>query len=324
MKIFKFLRINLKLFDGEGGALSAPATATSEATAQTSRKKGGKSGDLSHVLYGKAAQAVISEAQDNGQAAADETKTDVKVTSNTLDERKKAYNDLIRGEYADLYQQETQRMIDKRFKETKNLEKQVNDVRPLLDMLSSRYNISDGDIGKLTKAIDEDTSYWTQAADEAGMSVEQYKEFMRLQRENKAFREAQREQEAQRAQADARTKAEGWYNEAQAVKEKFPDFDFSAEIENPRFMALLNAGTPVEHAYKMMHMDEIMAQAVNTTSIETEKKVVGNIRAQGLRPAENGASSQSGFTVKTDVSKLTKKDRAELARRAKMGEHTEF
>jgi hypothetical protein len=320
-----FLAVDLRLFDGEGGAEGATAPAQTAPVPPTRANKRGKSGEFDNVVFGKAPQGEITEAQtDPAAEGTQDVKTETKVTSDTLEARRKAYNDLIRGEYADFFREDTQRIIDKRFRETKNLEKRVSDVQPLIDLLSSRYNIADGDIGKLSQAIDADASYWEQAAEEAGMNVEQYKEFIKLQRENKAFRDAQREEEAKRAQTEARTKAEGWYQEAQAVKEKFPKFDFAAEIENPRFMALLNAGTPVEHAYKMIHMDELTADAVNAASIETERKVVDNIRAKGARPTENGASSQSGFTYKTDVHKLTRAERAEVAARAKRGEKIEW
>ena len=54
------------------------------------------------------------------------------------------------------------------------------------------------------------------------------------------------------------------------------------------------------------------------------QQVTDNVRARGARPAENGVSSGSGFLVKSDVSKLTKKDRAEIARRAAHGEKIVF
>ena len=56
----------------------------------------------------------------------------------------------------------------------------------------------------------------------------------------------------------------------------------------------------------------------------TEKQVVDGIRAKGARPQENGTTSQGAFIVKDDVSKLSKRDRAEIIRRAARGEHIEF
>ena len=67
-------------------------------------------------------------------------------------------------------------------------------------------------------------------------------------------------------------------------------------------------------------MDEIKAGVAQNTARKTEKQVVDGIRAKGSRPAENGTSSQSAFTVKDDPHKWTKQDRAEVARRVARGE----
>lgn len=69
-----------------------------------------------------------------------------------------------------------------------------------------------------------------------------------------------------------------------------------------------------------MHFDEIMSAERNVT----EQAVIQNIRAKGTRPTENGISSQSAFTIKDDVSKLTKADRAAIAKRVARGEIIEF
>lgn len=87
---------------------------------------------------------------------------------------------------------------------------------------------------------------------------------------------------------------------------------------------MLRAGVPVRHAYEVVHMEEIKAGVAQLTAQATEKQVVDGIRARGARPQENGTTSQSAFTVKDDVSKLSKKDRAEIARRAMMGEKITF
>ena len=83
---------------------------------------------------------------------------------------------------------------------------------------------------------------------------------------------------------------------------------------------MLKAGVPVQHAYEVIHMDEIKAGVAQSTARQTEKQVVDGIRAKGNRPAENGTSSQSAFTVKDDPHKWTKQDRAEVARRVARGE----
>ena len=325
------LNVSLRLFDGEGGAAApaagegAPGGGTqggSQASPAPTRR--GKSGDFKNVLFGKQGSeptAAVSEPSAEGQAqpsAAGKGKEgDVVTTSNTLEERRKAFQELVNGEYKDIYTEETQRIIDRRFREARNLEQQAAKQQPVIDMLMQRYKISDGDMSKLAQAVENDDAYWSEAAEEAGMSVEQYKQFQKLQRENAALLRAQRMRQNQQA---AQQQLQKWYGEGEQVKAVYPDFDLSTESKNPQFLAMLKAGVPVQHAYEVIHMDEIKAGVAQNTARKTEKQVVDGIRAKGSRPAENGTSSQSAFTVKDDPHKWTKQDRAEVARRVARGE----
>ena len=108
------------------------------------------------------------------------------------------------------------------------------------------------------------------------------------------------------------------------MKDRFPGFELQNELQNPDFVRLLQAGTPVEHAFKVIHFDALIGDAVQVTAANTQKAVVDNIRAKGLRPIENGTASQSPFIVKRDVSQFTKEDRAEIARRVQRGEQISF
>lgn len=353
MKHNKALEIRLDLFDGgaaAGGAAGAGAAAsggqagdgTQSGGTQASSGVAGRgssnsdnpaargrrgAGEYNNVLFGKQPAATadgtgtVTEPQTQPSDAGSGNNQDGKTTSNTLEDRRKAFRDLVNGEYKDVYAEETQRIIDRRFRETKTLQDTVNRNQPVIDMLMQRYKIADGDIGKLTRAIESDNAYWSEAAEEAGMSVEQYKEFQRLQRENEQLVRMQR---AQMGQQRANQQLQQWYGEAQQLKAKFPGFNLDAEVQNPQFVSMLKAGIPVEHAYKVLHMDEIVNDAMRTSAADTEKRVVDNVRAKGTRPQENGTAAQSAFTIKDDVSKLTRKDRAEIARRAARGDTITF
>lgn len=63
---------------------------------------------------------------------------------------------------------------------------------------------------------------------------------------------------------------------------------------------------------------------MQATAAAVSRQVADNIRSRAERPMENGMSSQSGVVVKNDVSKLTAKDRREIARRAARGEEIRF
>lgn len=338
MKIKKWLTVRLDLFDGAAGAgdgaggspqdSGGSAQGGTQAGSGTTRR-GRSGGAYSGVLFGRQeppAQSAGAPGTEAGRQAGSSDagkgkEAEVQTTSSTLDEKRRAFRELVTGEYKDIYTEETQRVIDRRFKETKGLQEQVQRAQPVIDMLMQRYKITDGDYGRLTKAIESDDAYWSEAAEEAGLSVEQYKAFQRLQRDNAALLREQRQRQSQMA---AEQQLQRWYGEAEQVKSLYPSFDLSAEVQNDQFLSMLRAGVPVQHAYEVIHMDEIKAGVAQMTAQATEKQVVDGIRAKGARPQENGTTAQSAFTVKDDVSKLTKKDRAEIARRAALGERIVF
>lgn len=326
MKFSDILHVTLDLFDGAAGAAASGAgegagSGTQGETQQTSpaATRRGSSGEYSNVKFGKQDQPVDAGGQQaNPPDAGEESKKQgVETTSDTLEDKRKAFRALVDGEYKEQYTEDTQRIIDRRFRETKNLEAQLSQQKPILDMLMQRYKIGDGDLGKLTQAIENDNAYWSQAAEEAGMSVEQYKQFQKLQRENAQLLQAQRRSQNQQA---AEKQLQKWYQEAEAMKADYPGFDLRRESQDPQFLSMLRSGVPVKLAYEVMHMDEIKSTVAQTTAQQTEKQVVEGIRAKGARPAENGTSSQSGFVVKDDPAKWTKKDRAEIVRRVQRGE----
>lgn len=308
---FLLFPVNLRLFDGEGGdAAASSATGETQALPGTTRR--GKTGET--IKYGKQPEA----APDSGSDAGSQGGT---VTSNTLEDRRRTFREMIDGEFKDVYTEETQRMINRRFSETKTLEDTLGKYQPIIDILSQRYKIEDGDMAKLSAAIENDNAYWSEAADEAGMTVEQYKSMQKIQRENEALKREVQRRESQTAQQQIMRQ---WTLEAEQLKTTYPSFDLGRESENPQFVAMLRSRVPMKNAYEVLHMDEITAGVAQMTAKATEEQVVANIRARGSRPGEAGASSRSAFTVKDDVSKLSKADRAEIAKRVARGEKISF
>lgn len=312
---YELLRVRLDLFDGEGAAAAAGASGETNGGSVPTRQS--KSGET-NIIYGK--QDVTTNAAKQPSAAGNEH-TETSTTSNTLEERKKAWRDLVNGEYKDLYTEDTQRLINKRFKEEKAVRDSLSKQQPIIDLLAQRYNVTDGDAAKIMSALESDTTYWQQVADESGMSIEQYMKMQRLQRENRALQEQQARRDGAAA---AQRQMAAWTQEAAALKAKYPGFNLNTEAQNEQFVRMLRTGVPMEHAYRVMHMDEIVSDSVRTMAQQTEQRVVNNVRARGARPAENGTSSQGAFTYKDDVSKLSKKDRAAIAKRVSQGETIRF
>ena len=318
----RYLPVCLKLFDGGAAAGAAGAGAgdagsgdqggTQAAVPGSTRR--GKSGDYSNVKFG--IQPEDTGASDAGK----QSKTGTTVTSDTLEARKSAFQQFL-ADNKDLDDERQQQLFNRRFKDYKGLQDTVSKNQPVIDMLMQRYKITDGDVAKLTEAIENDDAYWSEAAEDAGMTVDQYKKFQKLQRENEALMKEQRQRVGQE---QAEQQLRKWQTEADALKAKYPQFDLSAEIQDSQFKALLRSGIPMETAYNAIHMDDVMQSAVGSAAAAAEQRVVNNIRAKGQRPTESGTASQSAFIVKDDVTKLSKADRAEAVRRAQMGDTITF
>ena len=319
MKPLELIHVKLDYFDGEGAG-AAPAAAEgpgeqgeqllAEAAARNGRHK--KADPFENVVFGKQPEPQPDKGSDS-QVAADPQ--GVKTSERTLDDKRRAYDELINGEYKEFYTKDTQNLINRRFKETKDLEKQVADAKPVLDMLMQRYGAKD--MASLQTAIEGDSAYWQEAADDAGMSVSQFMEFQKLQRENRALLQ---QQEAVLNQQRVDQQLALWSREAEALKQLYPNFSLEAEAQNPDFINLLQSGTPMEHAYKVLHLDEILNNERNVTAANTEKQVMDNIRARGQRPQEAGLNSNNAITYKTDVSAMSDKEILEMARRANRGD----
>lgn len=330
MSKYYLLPVDLQLFSDGGAAAGAGDGAADTGAAPVAdtakgRKSGVKSGALASVVYGRKDETDGSAAGSEKDVPMGEPEgqkePEVKTTSSTLEERKAAFDALINGDYRDEYDRRVTDIVQRRLRGMDGLQKQVEAQAPVMDMLMQRYKIADGDVSKLLAAVERDDAYWSQAADEAGLSIEQYRQMQKLQRENEQFR---RLQEAQSGQQRAQQQIAQWQTEAEAMKTDYPGFDLTAEVRNPQFMAMLKNGVPLRHAYEVFHLDEIKTGAMQQAARTAEKNVVDGIRAKGARPPENGTSAQSGVVVRSDVSRLTKADRAEIAKRAMRGDEIKF
>lgn len=310
---FSMLPVNLHLFDGEGGADGGGTQGETQVTVPGNTRRG-KAGEYDNVLFGKQPE---ENTEVSPSDAGKDKEPDVTVTSDTLEDRRKAFRDLVRGEYKDVYDEEMQKIIKRRLKDEKGLKDQVGQMQPIIDMLAQKYQIGGNDLAKLAQAIEDDDVYWADAAENAGMTVEQYKAFQKLQRENAQLIEQAR---IRRGQEAANRQMQVWYQQAEAMKATYPSFDLAEEAQNPQFLSLLQAGVPVQHAYEVIHMDAIKAAERQMTARATEQQVTANVRARGARPTENGTASQGGFTIKSDPSKWSKKDRAAVVRKVERGE----
>lgn len=227
------------------------------------------------------------------------------------------FEKLISGDYKEAFQSKVQSIIDRRFKETKNLEAAVGGMSPIIERLSARYGTKSGDFAALERAIDADSAMWEQLADAEGLTVEQYREKERLKRENAQFR---RMAERQRAITETENIYNTWLKEAEKIREIYPDFDLSTEAADSEFISMLSKGVDMKTAYEVRHLESIK----QTAAQDARKSMADTIRAQGMRPEENAAMGRGGTASRVNVAKLTKAERRALAERAMRGETITF
>ena len=243
------------------------------------------------------------------------------VQNTAVVDRNAEFERLIKGEYKDLYDARMQDTIQKRLKSSKETVDKYNALTPTLEMLAKKYGVDIGDIESLNKAIQEDDSYYEEEALEKGISVQQLKEIRKMERENAALK-AQME-EAQRQENGKKLYAT-WMQQAEEAKQIYPSFDIETEMANPKFVDLLRSNIDVRTAYEVLHKDDIIRGAMQFTAQTVESKIAKKVASNGARPSENGMNSQSAAVVKSDVSQLSKADRAEIIRRVQRGEKIRF
>lgn len=281
---------------------------------------------LNLCLFGEGGEGGAAGGDAGGMTAGGETggQTETIVTERTAEERAQAFEQLIKGEYAQEFNARTQGIINTRFKETKNLQSQLDSMKPLMEALSTKYGETDHK--KLIAAIEADESFYQAAADEQGLSVEQYKKMRELERKAAAFDEAER----QRQRVDSERQAYAvWDAQSEQLKQVYPGFDFAAECQNEatgqQFIKLLGNGVDVKTAYEVLHKDELLSGAIQTAVNQTRQRTVQTIQARGMRPDENGLGGSVATQMKTkDPASMTKKERDELVRRAARGERITF
>ena len=307
----KLLSLNLQLFaeGASGGDGGTGAEGMADSGLATTQK--GVKNPLANVIYGKQEDAQTTDVQPTEAA---------KQTVPTEDRNAK-FEELIKGEYKDLYDAKVKDTVTKRLKGTKEQVAKLESLSPILDLLGKKYGVESTDVESLIKAVEEDDSYFEAEAMEMGITTDQLRQMKKFERENA---ELKRQIDEQKTQEKAAEIYRGWLEQAEVAKQYFPNFDLDTEMQNPQFVDLLRAGIDVKTSFQVLHQDELIPQLMQHTAKTVEQKLANNIRANGARPTENGTSSSAASITKSDVSQLTKADRAEIARQVAMGKRIVF
>lgn len=317
-KNIKSILVNLHLFDGEGEMVQAGSENNDAANA--SQQTQGET-----VVYGKEIESETqSQTQQQGEKT-EKTTTDTPDTqepefdfSKISQEKRPEVFKQFKEAFKEEYTQEFNNHFDRRFKEHKEQEAKLGQYEPIIQALMKYHNVND--IAGLQQVIDTDVM--ADLAEQEGFSdVNKYKEYLAAKNESQKAKQKIEQINAEKANQDQINK---WVNEGVEIKKTYPDFDLSKEILKPEFAERLQRGMSVTDAYTLTHLNDIVSNAAKTAAKKAEENTVTSIKSKNARIPENGTKQSPGVVRKTDPSKLTDKDLAEIARRVERGEKISF
>lgn len=239
-------------------------------------------------------------------------------------ERRKAFGELLRGEYADLTEELMQNAVTEA---TRRLEASPA-MKGLMQALQEKYGTDANDLVALTEAVRngavKDDAYYEKLAMEKGVSTRTARELDKLESQNKHLTEQQQmiqQMERQRAQQARIAELQaGWDREAEQLKAQYPDFNMAEVLANPEVEKMMRSGVSMTNAYRSAYFDHILKQQQAATARQVEQGVVNRLQQRNARPGENGTRPGGAVQTKIDVSHMSRKEMEEMEKRVMRGE----
>ena len=315
---------------GEGGAEATPAVqepALRPAQERLARRSGALRSKASPAVPAQetaSEPAQEAQPQESGKPEAEEENPQEQKAEKTPEEKRKAFGELVRGEYSDIFNEVMQQAIIKAGEAVHADPK----AAALRQALSEAYGVDGEDVDGLIEAVKngkvKDDAYYEELAQQRGVSVKTARELDKMESDlrrandqNAKLQAAQ--QEAARQQRAAQIRAQ-WDAEAAQLKAQYPDFDLGEVLANEQVGELMRRGVSLPDAYRAAYFNHIMEQATARTAQTVEQGVTARIQQRAARPGENGTRPGGAVTTKFDISNTTRRQREELERRARRGE----
>lgn len=240
------------------------------------------------------------------------------------EERRKAFGELLRGEYADLTEELMQNAVTEA---TRRLEASPA-MKGLMQALQEKYGTDANDLVALTEAVRngavKDDAYYEKLAMEKGVSTRTARELDKLESQNRHLTEQQQmiqQMERQRAQQARIAELQaGWDREAEQLKAQYPDFNMAEVLANPEVEKMMRSGVSMTNAYRSAYFDHILKQQQAATARQVEQGVVNRLQQRNARPGENGTRPGGAVQTKIDVSHMSRKEMEEMEKRVMRGE----
>lgn len=349
--------VNLQLFAegcGDGGAAAAAASAADAAQEvqepalrpaeerlarrsgvlkRSSREEGSPSQSAQSAASSPEGGALGSEEKSELDEEAAENQNEVEGKdgeekgegkTKSPEERRKAFGELLRGEYADLTEELMQNAVTEA---TRRLEASPA-MKGLMQALQEKYGTDANDLVALTEAVRngavKDDAYYEKLAIEKGVSTRTARELDKLESQNKHLTEQQQmiqQMERQRAQQARIAELQaGWDREAEQLKAQYPDFNMAEVLANPEVEKMMRSGVSMTNAYRSAYFDHILKQQQAATARQVEQGVVNRLQQRNARPGENGTRPGGAVQTKIDVSHMSRKEMEEMEKRVMRGE----
>lgn len=312
--------MDLQMF-AEGGDGSGAGETSQSAGADSSPSRGalGRTENSALDEQGSTDTKAEGSGSENGEGEAGE---EAKKPSPA--ERRKAFGQMMSGEYKDLADEMMQNAVQIA---AQNLEASP-EMRGLLEAIAEKYGTDATDLTALTDAIRngvvKDDAYFEKIAMEKGISVKTAREMDKLETQNRRLTAQQlAAQQMQKAAAERARIAQiqaRWDAEAEALKAKYPEFDREEVLANPEVEKMMRAGCSMEAAYRAAYFDRLMARQTAATAQQTEQGVLNRVQQRASRPAENGTRPGGAVQTHLDVEHMSRKDREALEKRVLRGE----
>lgn len=267
--------------------------------------------------------------QDDGSSSKNGAVPNAGVQNNAAEDLSAKFEALIKGEYKQQFNDRVKGIIGDRMKNANDSTEKLGKLVPALEILCKHYGCKPDDYESLVKAIDADDKFLEDEAFENDVPVEVQRRMRAMQRENVRVRQSEAallEEKAERERRDEfNRRMNARFEEGQALKQLYPNFDFDKEMQNPLFFDMMCIpGLSVRDAYETIHRDEIIPGIMAKAAQEAQQKLSNSIAANGARPNENGNSSQGAALNGVDVSQLTPKEIDDINARVMRGERISF
>ena len=327
--------------NGEGNAIELPALRPAEerlarrsgVLKRSSREEGSPSQSAQSAASSPEGGALGSEekseldeeaAENQNEAEGKDGEEKGEGKTKSPEERRKAFGELLRGEYADLTEELMQNAVTEA---TRRLEASPA-MKGLMQALQEKYGTDANDLVALTEAVRngavKDDAYYEKLAMEKGVSTRTARELDKLESQNKHLTEQQQmiqQMERQRAQQARIAELQaGWDREAEQLKAQYPDFNMAEVLANPEVEKMMRSGVSMTNAYRSAYFDHILKQQQAATARQVEQGVVNRLQQRNARPGENGTRPGGAVQTKIDVSHMSRKEMEEMEKRAMRGE----